>query len=199
MDSLPRNLEGAMGSAGRPIDEAVARALSAFRIDDPSASVPSLAQGLKLTREATDVDDRSASTAICCESRSSSSRMRSMRRWGRELTAITNPALMGAPVPGQTFSVDARLEIRGGVIEKPQVTLLGSPGFRVTGRAVFSSDGGCRCAAQHEAVFLSQRVAGKPLHAARCVAVWAAGDAGAADGERDLRCRRCTDRDSRNR
>ena len=39
--------------------------------------------------------------------------MRSTRAVGAALTAVTNPPLMGAPVPGQTFNVDARLEIRG--------------------------------------------------------------------------------------
>ena len=51
-DGLPANIEAAIGAAGKPIDDAVAKAMAAFVMTDPSASVPALVQGLKLTREA---------------------------------------------------------------------------------------------------------------------------------------------------
>jgi LmbE family N-acetylglucosaminyl deacetylase len=112
LDSLPRNLEGAIGSAGRPIDEAVARALSAFRVDDPSASVPALAQGLKLTREAvaTAIDPQYRHLLRIKEQQFQDAINAAM---GAQLTAITNPAVMGAPVPGQSFGFDASFRIRG--------------------------------------------------------------------------------------
>ncbi len=136
---LPRNIEGAIGPAGKAIDETVAAAMAAFRINDPSASAPTLAQGLKLTREAlaSAIDPQVRHLLRIKEQQFQDAINAAM---GAQLTAITNPPLMGAPVPGQTFGVEARLEVRGGAIEKPQVTLVGSPGFRVTGSSsVFRS------------------------------------------------------------
>ena len=162
-DLLPRNIEGAIGPAGKAIDEAVAAAMAAFRISDPSASAPALAQGLKLTREAlaAAIDPQSRHLLRIKDQQFQDAINAAI---GAQLTAITDPPLMGAPVPGQTFGVDARLEVRGAVIEKPQVTLVGPPGLSRYRVAAISGHGGRRCAAEHEAVLLSQRVAGKPLH-----------------------------------
>ena len=51
-DGIQTTLEAAVGAAGKPIDEIVARAMADFRMNDPSAIVPALARGLQLTRAA---------------------------------------------------------------------------------------------------------------------------------------------------
>ena len=80
--------------------------------------------GLKLTREAIGRAEGSATRASSSRSRSDSSRTRSTRRWAWSSppsrsppglpeptgpgAAFAPPALMAAPVPGQTFEVRAR-------------------------------------------------------------------------------------------
>ncbi len=134
-DSLPRTFAEVIGTAGRPIDEAVAAAFAAFRINDPSASVPALVQGLKVTREAmnsainahvrhlTGIKVQQFQDAINAAS-------------GARLVAFTNPALMTAPVPGQTFTVDARLELPGKAGDQSATRLDGDAGWRVDGMRV---------------------------------------------------------------
>lgn len=137
-DSLPRNIEEAIGSTGKAIDDAVSAAMAAFRIDDPSTSVPALADGLTLTREtmAAAIDPHVRHLLRIKEQQFQDAINAAM---GAQLTAMTNPAVMGAPVPGQTFQVDARLELRSrAVVSASQsVTLFGAPGFRVTGPPSF--------------------------------------------------------------
>ena len=146
-DGLPRNIEEAIGSAGKPIDDAVAKAMAAFTMNDPSASVPALVQGLKLTREvlaaAKDLDARHILTIK--EQQFQDAINSAM---GMELTAVAQPAgmaeptgpgaafappaLMAAPVPGQTFEVRARLANRGGVkASDPAITIEGDRGWNV--------------------------------------------------------------------
>ena len=130
LESLPRNIAEAIGAAGTPIDDAVAKAFAEFRAHDPSASVPALVQGLKLSREA------AASTVDPQVRHLLGIKVQQFQdainaALGMELTALAQPAgmpeptgpgaafappaLMAAPVPGQTFEVRARLANRGGL------------------------------------------------------------------------------------
>ena len=101
--------------------------------------------------------------------------------------AFAPPALMAAPVPGQTFEVRARLANRGGVTAAgAAITIEGerewnvrpAPGHRRTepgsasaGHAARHGGAGRRRAAQHAAVLFAEWIAGEPLHAERSVAV----------------------------
>lgn len=123
------SIEAAIGVAGKPIDELVARAMAGFTIHDPSAIVPTLAQGLKLTRDAMTTNDPDARHVLAIKERQFQDAINSAM--GMELTAVAQPvgipeatgpgtafappALMAAPVPGQTFEVRARLANRGGI------------------------------------------------------------------------------------
>src|SRR5688572_2044629 len=127
-DGLPATIEAAIGSAGKSIDDAVAKAMAAFTMNDPSASVPSLAQGLKLTREAlAATKEPEARFVLTIKEQQFQDAINSAM--GMELTALAQPtgmpeptgpgaafappAVMAAPVPGQTFEVRARLANRG--------------------------------------------------------------------------------------
>jgi LmbE family N-acetylglucosaminyl deacetylase len=147
LESLPKNIEEAIGAAGRPIDAAVAKAFAAFRANEPSASVPALVQGLKATREAMNsavnghvrhlmrIKEQQFLDAINAAN-------------GMELVAMAQPAgapeptgpgaafappaLMAAPVPGQTFEVRARLANRGGVaVSSAAIVIEGERGWDV--------------------------------------------------------------------
>ena len=133
LDGLPKNIEEAIGTAGKSIDDAVSTAFAAFRANDPAASVPALVEGLKLTRETmTSVVDPHARHLLRIKEEQFQEAINAAA--GVRLTAITTPPVMGAPVPGQTFGVDARLEIRGRVAaEKHEVTLQADRGFRISG------------------------------------------------------------------
>ena len=89
-DGIPTTIEATIGSAGKPIDDAVEKAIAAFTMNNPSATVPALVQGLKLTREAMsatkDLDAR-----FCSRSRSGSSRTRSIRRWASNSPPSRSP------------------------------------------------------------------------------------------------------------
>jgi LmbE family N-acetylglucosaminyl deacetylase len=147
LDSLPRNIEGAIGPSGKPLDEAVARAFAEFRPNDPSASVPALVLGLKLTRYVmAEADPRVRHLLEIKEQQFQDAINAAM---GIELTAVAQPpgipeptgpgaafappALMAAPVPGQTFEVRARLANRGGVSATgAAITIEGDRGWTVT-------------------------------------------------------------------
>jgi LmbE family N-acetylglucosaminyl deacetylase len=137
-DGLPANIEAGIGAAGKRIDDAVAKAMAAFTMNDPSASVPALVEGLKLTREAlAATKDLDARHVLTIKEQQFQDAINSAM--GMELTAMAQPAgmpepagpgaafappaLMAAPVPGQTFEVRARLANRGGI----PVTIGGSP------------------------------------------------------------------------
>jgi LmbE family N-acetylglucosaminyl deacetylase len=129
-EGLPTTLEASIGSAGKPIDNAVAKAMGEFTMNDPSAIVPSLAQGLKLTRDAVaSAKDADAVFLLRIKERQFQDAINSAL--GLELSALAQPAgiaeptgpgaafappaLMAAPVPGQSFEVRARLANRGGI------------------------------------------------------------------------------------
>jgi len=129
-DGLETTIEATVGAAGKPIDEAVAKAMSAFTMQDPARSVPALVQGLKLTREAWAAsNDYDVRFVLNVKERQFQDAINSAM--GMELTAMAQaagipeatgpgaafapPALMAAPVPGQTFEVRVRLANRGGI------------------------------------------------------------------------------------
>ena len=155
-DGLPPTIEAAIGAAGKPIDDAVAKAMAAFTMHDPSASVPGLVQGLKLTREAmAATGDLDARHVLSLKERQFQDAINSAM--GMELTAVAQPAgmpeptgpgaafappaLMAAPVPGQTFEVRSRLANRGspsakatgdkGALTNVSITIEGDRGWNV--------------------------------------------------------------------
>ena len=129
LEALPRNIEEAIGPAGKPIDDAVATAFAMFRIDNPSAGAQPLAQGLKLTRDAAAAAvDPQARHLLRLKEQQFQEAINAVN--GARLIAMTNPPLMGALVPGQTFTVDAWLEMAGKRVESP-VRLIGERGWRV--------------------------------------------------------------------
>ncbi len=129
-DGIPTTIEASIGIAGRGIDQAVAKAMAEFTMNNPLAIVPSLAQGLKLTRDAAAArPDAEALFLLRIKERQFQDAINSAL--GLELTAVAQPAgvaepagpgalfappaLMTAPVPGQTFEVRARLANRAGI------------------------------------------------------------------------------------
>lgn len=131
LDLLPRSLEDAIGTVARPIDAAVARAVADFRINDPAASASALAEGLKLTRDAIAraVEPQARHLLRVKEQQFQDAINAAV---GAQLTAITTPPAMGAPVPGQTFIVDARLDVRGrSDVKADAPSLTGAAGWRV--------------------------------------------------------------------
>jgi len=129
-DGIPTSIEATVGAAGKPIDDAVAKAMAAFTMTDPAAAVLPLVQGLRLTRGAiAGVKDEDAKFILAIKEQQFQDAINSAM--GMELTAVAQPAgqteptgpgaafappaLMAAPVPGQTFEVRARLANRGGI------------------------------------------------------------------------------------
>jgi hypothetical protein len=139
-DGLPTSLERTIGAAGKAIDDAVESAVKAFTIADPSASAPALAQGLRLTREAiAATTDPDLKHVLAIKEQQFQDAINASV--GATLIAITNPPQMGAPVAGQTFAVDARLEIRGKLPITPSAPVLtGAPGWKVDGLRVTVGD-----------------------------------------------------------
>ena len=146
-DGLPTTIEAAIGASGKPIDDAVAKAMAAFVMTDPSASVPALVQGLKLTREAlAATKDLDLRHILAIKEQQFQVAINSAM--GMELTAVAQPAgmpeptgpgaafappaVMAAPVPGQTFEVRARLANRGGVnAANAAISIEGDRGWNV--------------------------------------------------------------------
>ena len=129
-DGIPTTLEAAIGAGGKAIDDTVAKAMAGFSMNDPSAIVPVLATGLKLTRDAAAVTkDADALFLLGIKERQFQAAINSAL--GLELTALAQPngvaeptgpgaafappALMAAPVAGQSFEVRVRLANRGGI------------------------------------------------------------------------------------
>jgi len=147
-DGIPTSLEASIGPAGKAIDDAVARAMAEFTVTDPSRIVATLAEGLKLTRGAVAATkDEDALFLLRIKEAQFQDAINSAL--GLELTAMAQPsgmtdptgpgaafappALMAAPVPGETFEVRARLANRGGVpLTINAVTLSAADGWTVT-------------------------------------------------------------------
>ena len=106
-DGLPTTLEASIGAAGRAIDETIARAVSEFTMNDPSKIVPSLAQGLKLTRDAAAATtDADAVFLLRIKERQFQDAINSAL--GLELTATAQPpGLSDATGPGAAFAPPA--------------------------------------------------------------------------------------------
>lgn len=161
-DGIPTSIEAAVGATGKPIDEIVARAMAEFRMNDPSAIVPALARGLQLTRDAAAASkDLEARFLLGIKERQFQDAINS--GLGMELTAMAQPAglpepagpgaafappaVMAAPVPGQTFEVRARLANRGGITvsippaASAAITIEGDRGWQI---AVGPAAGGPR-------------------------------------------------------
>jgi LmbE family N-acetylglucosaminyl deacetylase len=151
-DGIPTTLEAAIGAAGKAIDDTVAKAMAGFTMNDPSAIVPTLAAGLKLTRDAiVATKDADALFLLRIKDRQFQDAINSAI--GLELTAMAQPAgmaevtgpgaafappaLMAAPIPGQTFEVRVRLANRNGTpigmtgANGPAVAVTGERGWTV--------------------------------------------------------------------
>ena len=209
-DGVPTTLEAAIGAGGKAIDDTVAKALAAFSMNDPSAIVPTLAGGLKLTRDAVAAtEDADALFLLRIKERQFQDAINSAL--GLELTAMAQPsgmseptgpgaafappALMAAPVSGQSFEVRTRLANRGGIpisfnaAGGPPFMLVAERGWNVSP----SANGPPSQLARHEnythrfgvtlagdvemstSRILAQGFAGVALHAERPVAVRPAG------------------------
>jgi LmbE family N-acetylglucosaminyl deacetylase len=133
------------------IDAAVARAAATFKLTDPAASAPALAEGLRLTREviAKSTGEPDALFVLRIKERQFQEAIGAALGLDLTATADPNPATilgaagrgagrggavtMSAPVPGQTFGVGVRLTNRGTAsIEPGGIELRTTAGYRVT-------------------------------------------------------------------
>ncbi len=141
---IQTTMAAAIGAPGREIDTAVAKAMAAFNINDPSNSVPALTEGLDATRTAAGrSSDRDEQFLLSIKERQFSDAIGAAL--GLEVTATTDPPSMGAPVPGQAFDVAVRLENRSAIpIEistgvsatTPPFRLVSAPGWNVASAPV---------------------------------------------------------------
>ena len=152
-DGIVTTLEGTIGPAGKAIDQAIAKAMADFTMHDPSAVVPALVQGLKLTRAAltATTNDYEAQYVLAIKEWQFQTAINSAL--GLELSAVAQPAgtpepsglgaafappaLMAAPIPGQSFEVRVRLANRGSqpiALVPPLVGLLPETGWSVSPR-----------------------------------------------------------------
>ena len=212
-DGVQTSIEATVGAAGKPIDDAVAKAMAAFTMTDPSAAVRPLAQGLQLTRAAiAGAKDEDAKFILAIKEQQFQDAINSAM--GMELSAVAQPAgqpeptgpaaafappaLMAAPVPGQTFEVRARLANRGGISDASggESSCQGGgqggdhdrrrsrladrawsgygrsePGAASAGDDASYGHACRRCGAQLEAILFPERAAGEPLHAERSDAI----------------------------
>ena len=153
-DGIETTIEAAVGAAGKSIDDAVARAMTAFTMQDPSRTVPFLVEGLKLTRAAI-AGSKDAEAKFVLETKEKQFQDAINSAMGMELVAVAQPAgvpeptgpgaafappaLMASPVPGQTFEVRARLSNRGGITvaippvagDQHTITIEGDRGWRI--------------------------------------------------------------------
>jgi LmbE family N-acetylglucosaminyl deacetylase len=111
------------------VDTAVARAMSAFTMADPSAAVPALAEGLRLTRQVIETTSSEPEVLFVLRIKERQFQDAINAALGLVLTAFADPnptpapaagrgggrgavPTMTAPVPGQTFGVLAQLANR---------------------------------------------------------------------------------------
>jgi LmbE family N-acetylglucosaminyl deacetylase len=137
-DGLPSSYAVLLGPDAEAIDLTVRRAMEVFSLKEPWASVPALAEGLAAVRGllAARAGDAEATFTLRIKERQFEDAINAAL--ALRLTALTEPAAMSAPVPGQTFTVTARLDNRSGVaisaIEPgaPLVHLTGDAGWNIT-------------------------------------------------------------------
>jgi len=129
-DGVPTTMEAAIGSPGRAIDQAVAKAMAAFSVTDPSAAAPALADGLRLTRVAIG-STKDPDTRFLLDIKEQQFQNALNAALGISLRAMTNPPLMAAPVPGQVFYADVRFDVRGRtLVAAPAIFVNGEPGWQ---------------------------------------------------------------------
>jgi LmbE family N-acetylglucosaminyl deacetylase len=129
-DGVPMTIEAAIGVAGKAIDQAVAAAMAAYTVTDPSQSAPALADGLRLTRAAIN-QSKDPDQVFLLKIKERQFQDAINAAVGAQLLAVTNPPVMPAPVPGQTFNADVRLAIRGRTPVVPSaVTLVARDGWQ---------------------------------------------------------------------
>ncbi len=129
-DGIDTTIEAAVGAPGRPIDRAVATAMAAFTLTDPSAAAPALADGLRLVRAALAGASPAAADLLLIKEAQFQRAINAAL--AAELRAVTNPPQMAAPVAGQAFNVDVRFDVRGRMpVSSPVTSLTGDTGWRV--------------------------------------------------------------------
>ncbi len=159
-DGIDTSIPGIFKALGKPepaaapsllatIDRAIKKAVAAFSMQDPSATVPALAEGLTATRDAlaalADADPDVRSILQVKERQFENAINAAL---ALDLTALAQPAglpeptgpfaqfaappTMAAPVPGQTFEVRARVTNRGTLpITPTDIALLTNKGWSV--------------------------------------------------------------------
>ena len=158
-DGIDTTLSGMFKALGKPapagaaealaaIEREVASAVQAYKVSDPSASVPALARGLKATREALEVVASEPDAVFLLSVKEQQFQDAIHTALGIDFAAVAQPAgvpeptgvfaafapppTMAAVVPGQKFEVRASLTNRGGVeITPTEIALLGGKGFGV--------------------------------------------------------------------
>ena len=105
--------------------------MAAFSITNPAASVPALAEGLKATRAllAARAPDAEASFTLRIKERQFQDAINAAMPF--RLSAITEPAVMSAPVPGQTFDVRVQGARGARGAQGAQVRIEAAPGWTV--------------------------------------------------------------------
>ncbi len=140
------------GAAARlaTIEAAVKRAVASFTVQNPSATVPALAEGLTATRAAlAALADGDPDVRFVLEVKEHQFQDAITTALGVDLSAVaqsagvpdptdpvaqfTPPPTMAAPVPGQTFEIRARVTNRGGLAITPtEIALVAARGWAVT-------------------------------------------------------------------
>ena len=134
------------------IERAVGEAMTAFRLDDPAATVPALARGLRATREAVRGAASDAELLFVLRAKERQFMEAIATAMGIHLSAVAQPAglpdpsgpfaafapppAMGPVVPGQRFEVRATLTNRSRIpAAAAQVTLEPRGAFEIDGAA----------------------------------------------------------------
>ena len=140
-----------MGPRLAAIESAVQRAVAAFTVTDPSATVPALADGLTATRAAL-AAVMEPDVRFLLEIKAQQFQSAITTALGLDVTAVAQavgvpeptgpfaafgpPAAMSAPVPGQTFEVRTRVTNRGSIAITPvAISLETDRGWTVTAGA----------------------------------------------------------------
>lgn len=137
-DGLPANYAASLGPDAEAIDLAIRRAMEAFTIARPWEAVPALAEGLAATRGLLAARTGDPETMFALHIKEQQFEDAINAALALRLTAMTEPAVMNAPVPGQTFTVTTRLANRSGIAlapassDAPTVDLVSAPGWSVT-------------------------------------------------------------------
>jgi LmbE family N-acetylglucosaminyl deacetylase len=132
------------------IDAAVTKAVASFSIQDPSATMPALAEGLKATRDAlAKLEGADPDVLFTLKIKEAQFQEAINTALAIDLTAMAQPAgvpeptgpfaqfapppAMAAPVPGQTFEVRVRATNRGRIeIVPTEIALITDKGWTVT-------------------------------------------------------------------